>query len=398
MNIATPYLNSKNALSHIPLVKPSITKKEISYVNDAIKNGWGSKKNYYIEKFENSFTNKIGIKYGVSTSSCTGALHLGLAALGIKKGDEIIVPESTWIASVAPLVHLGAKPVFVDIMEDSWCIDPNLVENAITSKTNNPTQFDQSWGIIQSNFDNLFTTEKSIDQLKQTIVKLSIMGKLTFQDPKDEHPSELIKLITKEIANFSKVDELNKQISQSSIKKEAQKYPLPIGWISVRFGDIFTLTYGNNLPSEKRSETGEFPVFGSNGIVGTHNESCIDKPCIIVGRKGSAGALNLCLKNGCWVTDVAYSLVPPSSVNLEYVYLCLQSLDLNSLSKGIKPGLNRKEVYDLIISIPPLKEQQRIVIKVDQIMKLCERLKKNIISADTKKINFVDSVMEKICS
>ena len=75
MNIATPYLNSKNALSHIPLVKPSITKKEISYVNDAIKNGWGSKKNYYIEKFENSFTNKIGIKYGVSTSSCTGALH-----------------------------------------------------------------------------------------------------------------------------------------------------------------------------------------------------------------------------------------------------------------------------------------------------------------------------------
>tara|TARA_B100000925_G_scaffold290747_1_gene276701 strand:- start:933 stop:2081 length:1149 start_codon:yes stop_codon:yes gene_type:complete len=135
MNIATPYLNSKNALSHIPLVKPSITKKEISYVNDAIKNGWGSKKNHYIEKFENSFTKKIGIKYGVSTSSCTGALHLGLAALGIKKGDEIIVPESTWIASVAPLVHLGAKPVFVDIMEDSWCIDPNLVENAITSKT-----------------------------------------------------------------------------------------------------------------------------------------------------------------------------------------------------------------------------------------------------------------------
>ncbi len=274
----------------------------------------------------------------------------------------------------------------------------NTLLSAITSKTNNPTQFGQSWGIIQSNFDNLFTTEKSIDQLKQTIVKLSIMGKLTFQDPKDEHPSELIKLITKEIANFSKVDELNKQISQSSIKKEAQTYPLPIGWISVRFGDIFTLKYGNNLPSEKRSETGEFPVFGSNGIVGTHNESCIDKPCIIVGRKGSAGALNLCLKNGCWVTDVAYSLVPPSSVNLEYVYLCLQSLDLNSLSKGIKPGLNRKEVYDLIISIPPLKEQQRIVTKVDQIMKVCEQLKKSIISAETKKINFVDSVMEKTCS
>ena len=135
MNIMTPYLDNKDELGNIPLVKPSITEKEISYVNDAIKNGWGVNKNIYIEKFEKSFTDKIGTKYGVSTSSCTGALHLGLAAIGIKKGDEIIVPESTWIASVSPIVHLGAKPVFVDILEESWCINPRLVENAITSKT-----------------------------------------------------------------------------------------------------------------------------------------------------------------------------------------------------------------------------------------------------------------------
>ena len=136
MNIMVPYLNNKfDDANHIPYARPSITKKEISYVNDAIRNGWGSNRNYYIEEFEKSFTNKIDINYGVPTSSCTGALHLGLTALGVGAGDEVIVPESTWIASVAPIVHLGAKPIFVDILKESWCINPSLVESAITSKT-----------------------------------------------------------------------------------------------------------------------------------------------------------------------------------------------------------------------------------------------------------------------
>ena len=136
MNIMMPYLNNKNDdPSHIPMTRPSITKKEISYVNDAMKKGWGSNRNNYLEEFEKRFTHEIDIKYGVPTSSCTGALHLGLSALGVGAGDEVIVPESTWIASVSPIVHLGAKPIFVDILKDSWCIDPSLVEAAITSKT-----------------------------------------------------------------------------------------------------------------------------------------------------------------------------------------------------------------------------------------------------------------------
>ena len=82
MNIMVPYLNNKNDDdNHIPCARPSITKKEISYINDAIRNDWGSNRNYYIEEFEKCFINKIDIKYGVPTSSCTGALHLGLTAL-----------------------------------------------------------------------------------------------------------------------------------------------------------------------------------------------------------------------------------------------------------------------------------------------------------------------------
>jgi perosamine synthetase len=119
----------------IPINKPSISDLEISYVNDAIRNGWGEKCYEYIQKFESSFAKYLGSKHAVATSSCTGAIHLALMALGVKAGDEVIIPEITWIASVEPILYIGAKPVFVDVLKESWCIDPEKFEKAITPKT-----------------------------------------------------------------------------------------------------------------------------------------------------------------------------------------------------------------------------------------------------------------------
>ena len=114
---------------------PSITQKEISYVNDAVTNGWNNQWNKYIVKLEKKFAEYIGVKHAISTSSCTGAMHLALAGLGIKDGDEVIVPETTWIATAAVVTYLKAKPVFVDIERDSWGINPESIKSAITDKT-----------------------------------------------------------------------------------------------------------------------------------------------------------------------------------------------------------------------------------------------------------------------
>ncbi|MFC1780896.1 DegT/DnrJ/EryC1/StrS family aminotransferase [Planctomycetota bacterium] len=115
--------------------KPSVTELEINYVTDAIKNGWADQCYDYIKRLQSSFCDYLDSKHSLATSSCTGALHIAFAALGIKEGDEVIVPDITWIASVAPLVYLKAKPVFVDVLPDSWCIDPEKIERAITKKT-----------------------------------------------------------------------------------------------------------------------------------------------------------------------------------------------------------------------------------------------------------------------
>ena len=119
----------------IPITRPSISELEIEYVNDAIRNGWGEKCYDYIQRFEKEFAGYLGVKHALATSSCTGSIHLALMALGIKAGDEVIIPDITWIASVEPILYIGAKPVFVDVLPDSWCIDSDKIESSITPKT-----------------------------------------------------------------------------------------------------------------------------------------------------------------------------------------------------------------------------------------------------------------------
>jgi perosamine synthetase len=115
--------------------KPSITEKEVAYANDAARNGWGDRYYEYIAEFEKKFREFTGTRYAIATSCCTGALHMGLAALGIGRDDEVILADTTWIASAAPITYLGAKPIFVDVLPDTWCIDPGQIEAAITPKT-----------------------------------------------------------------------------------------------------------------------------------------------------------------------------------------------------------------------------------------------------------------------
>jgi len=121
--------------SRIFYTKPSITDLEIRYATDAAANGWGDQCYAYINRFEELFRQHLGVQYAIATSSCTGALHMGMAALGIGHGDEVIMADTNWIATASPIVHLGAKPVFVDILPDSWCIDAEKAEAAITPRT-----------------------------------------------------------------------------------------------------------------------------------------------------------------------------------------------------------------------------------------------------------------------
>ena len=114
---------------------PSISPMEVAYVEKATRIGWNQSHSDYIQDFEKSFAEYLGVKYALATSSCTGALHLAFNALGIGKGDEVIVPEITWVATASAVKYTGATPVFCEIDKKSWTIETSAIEKLITSKT-----------------------------------------------------------------------------------------------------------------------------------------------------------------------------------------------------------------------------------------------------------------------
>ena len=119
----------------ITSASPSITKDDIKAVTEATKFGWGKNMNFYVDRFSKNFSNFKKIKYILPVSHCTDAIHLSLLALNIKKGDEVIVPDLTWVASASPIAAVGAKPIFADVDKKTLCLSAKTIKKCITNKT-----------------------------------------------------------------------------------------------------------------------------------------------------------------------------------------------------------------------------------------------------------------------
>lgn len=209
-------------------------------------------------------------------------------------------------------------------------------------------------GRLLAHYEKIADAPDAIPRLRRFILDLAVRGKLVEQDPNDEPAATLL-------------------AGGKRYKLQEFHTSGTPGWLVAPVGALLDFRYGKGMKASERLKEGPVPVFGSNGIVGYCETPLTEVPSIIVGRKGSAGALNLC--NGpSWTTDVAYFVEAPSYFDLRYLLIGLQVLDLGSLGKGVKPGLSRSDAYDLPLSVPPLAEQHRIVAKVDELMVLCDRL------------------------
>ena len=204
-------------------------------------------------------------------------------------------------------------------------------------------------------FDRIADAPDALPRLRRFILDLAVRGKLVEQDPNDEP------------VYISFADGKRRNGEQYAAAT------LPAGWVTAPVGALLNFQYGKGMKTSERLADGPVPVFGSNGIVGYCETPLAEKPSIIIGRKGSAGALNLC-DGPSWTTDVAYFVEAPAFFDLRYLLVGLQTLNLETLGKGVKPGLSRSDAYELLLSVPPLAEQHRIVAKVDELMALCDRL------------------------
>ncbi len=142
----------------------------------------------------------------------------------------------------------------------------------------------------------------------------------------------------------------------------------PIGWLNTKLSNLVVVNYGKALSGANRSLTGRVPVVGSSGIVGWHDDALVTGPCLVVGRKGAAGAVHF-VQQPCWPIDTAYYIQPPVGVQLEYLNYLLRLLQLGQLDKSTAiPSLSRDDLYCVDIPLAPEAEQTRIVEKVEELL------------------------------
>ena len=119
----------------IPVCVPLLKGKELEYLKECVDTNWISSKGRYVDEFEKKFSEYCNCKYGVTTTNGTSSIHLALESIGLKKGDEVIVPAFTMISSVFPIIYSGAKPVLADADPETWNIDVNQIEEKVSEKT-----------------------------------------------------------------------------------------------------------------------------------------------------------------------------------------------------------------------------------------------------------------------
>ncbi len=119
----------------VQVAKPHMTRHEFRSMLDAFISGWISSKGPYVQKFEQEFRSFVGVRHGVAVSNGTVALHLALVALGVGPGDEVIVPDLTFAATINAVLYCGATPVIVDVDRETWCMTLASVEHACTAQT-----------------------------------------------------------------------------------------------------------------------------------------------------------------------------------------------------------------------------------------------------------------------
>ena len=236
-----------------------------------------------------------------------------------------------------------------------------------------------NWIVYFLNFSDLskYVTGLTVPKLNQ-----AKMRDITFPLPPLPEQKRIVKVLDEVFEGVATAKE-NAEKNLANARELFESYLQSVfanpgaGWEEKTLGAIIKLEYGKPLPDEKRNPNGKYPVYGANGEKDRTNEYYHNKKSIIVGRKGSAGEINFS-ENKFWPLDVTYFVTfDDKKYDLNFIYYILDNLKLTKLAKGVKPGINRNEVYSIEVQIPSLSEQRAIVAKLDAL------------SAETKKLEAI---------
>ena len=203
--------------------------------------------------------------------------------------------------------------------------------------------------------------------LRQKILDLAIHGKLVPQDPNDEPASVLLERIRAEKERLIKEGKIKKgKKSAKTSNKPHYPYELPKGWVWTTLGEVISIKSGNAI-KVRNNKNGSFPIYGGNGISGYSDEYNIDKPTIVIGRVGFyCGSIHY-VKSKVWVTDNAFiTSIYGNVYDIDFLYYLLTYCNLRQYSNSTaQPVISGKTIYPVHVPVPPIKEQRKIVEKIE---------------------------------
>ena len=221
----------------------------------------------------------------------------------------------------------------------------------------------------QINFleQNKSDLQTAIKRAKSKILDLAIHGKLVPQDPNDELAEELLKrLATSDNRPYEKV-----------VPSETD-WKLPDKWALCHFGDIVTVINGRNQ-KEVENPNGEYPIYGSGGIIGRADDYICPENCTIIGRKGSINN-PIFVKEKFWNVDTAFGLLPSKAILPKFLFYFCEYFDFTSLDNSTTlPSLTKTKIQQIVFALPPLLEQQRILDKIESLFAWLDEIALNLV-------------------
>jgi type I restriction enzyme S subunit len=299
------------------------------------------------------------------------------------------------------------------------------VQNERQHKLQNQQQndFEANWQRIADHFDDLFSTEASIDQLKQTILQLAVMGKLVPQNPNDEPASVLLEKIAEEKMQLIADKKIKKQKPLAEISDEEKPFELPHNWKWCRVWDVAKIiTSGSRDWAKHYSDKGAIFVTMGNLSRGNYrlrldtlryvnppaggegSRTKLEESDLLLSITGDVGNLGLIPKGfgDAYINQHTCLLrFMPDCQNRYFPELMrspLAKFQFDAPQRGIKNSFRLGDVGEMLVPIPPLAEQHRIVAKVDELMTLCDQLKTRLADAQITQLHLADAVVENALS
>jgi len=280
--------------------------------------------------------------------------------------------------------------------------------------------FVTNWQRLAGHFHMLFTTEPSIDALKQTLLQLAVMGKLVPQDTNDEPASDLLTRIAAKKQRLMAEGKLKKQKPPTEIAAREKLFELATGWQWARLLDCAMLiTDGEHLTPQRTSDSTQIPLVTAknvrDGFMDYGNtdyvERSIAEKCwgrckpevgdiMMVSVGATLGRLTVIKENMDMVIVRSVTLIRPLFVDADFLALMIRSPQLQSaiwagVKQSAQPGLYLTQSSSLLMAVPPLAEQHRIVAKIDLLMALCDQLKTRLIQARQLNEQLTETLIER---